>query len=478
MLKKLNRKTASTKKTRPIKVLQFGEGNFLRAFVDWMIDIMNEKTDFNGDIQIIQPIEHGMGKAVNAQDGLYHVVLNGIQGGHQSQETRLITAVAGVINPFENFQSYLKAAENVNLKFIFSNTTEAGIIFTESDLDLKVLPATFPGKLTVFLYHRYQFFNGATSSGLTLMPCELIEKNGENLKKTILQYITHWNLPEGFKNWILQHNIFCNTLVDRIVPGFPKDTIEEIQKATGYDDNLVVMAEPFHLWVIEGSPDAQKDFPANKAGLQVKFVNDLTPYRTRKVRILNGAHTALVPVAYLNSFRTVRESVEDTITGGFLRKAIFEEIIPTLDLPKEALQEFANDVIERFQNPFIKHELMSIALNSISKYKVRVLPSVLKYIEIKQQLPYRLIFSLASLIRFYKGEWHGEIIPVNDTPDILKFFGVVWKIKSLEDIARETLANTSFWGQDLNQIKGLTDRVTKHLINLEEQSVAQLLSKM
>ena len=238
------------------------------------------------------------------------------------------------------------------------------------------------------------------------------------------------------------------------------------------------MAEPFHLWVIEGSPDVQKAFPVNKAGLQVKFVNDLTPYRTRKVRILNGAHTALVPVAYLNSFRTVRESVEDTITGGFLRKAIFEEIIPTLDLPKEELQQFANDVIERFQNPFIKHELMSIALNSISKYKVRVLPSVLKYIEIKQQLPYRLIFSLASLIRFYKGEWHGEIIPVNDTPDILKFFGVVWKIKSLEDIARETLANTSFWGQDLNQIKGLTDRVTKHLINLEEQSVAQLLSKM
>ncbi len=475
MLKKLNRQTAAAKQTRPIKVLQFGEGNFLRAFVDWMIDIMNEKTDFNGDIQIIQPIEHGMGKAVNAQDGLYHVVLNGIQGGQQSQETRLITAVAGVINPFEDFQLYLKAAENANLRFIVSNTTEAGITFTESDLDPKVLPATFPGKLTVLLYHRYQFFNGAPSSGLTLMPCELIEKNGENLKKTISQYIAHWGLPEGFKNWILQHNTFCNTLVDRIVPGFPKDTIEAIQKATGYEDNLVVMAEPFHLWVIEGSPDVQNTFPTNKAGLQIKFVNDLTPYRTRKVRILNGAHTALVPVAYLNGFRTVRESVEDTITGDFLRKAIFEEIIPTLDLPKEELHQFANDVIERFQNPFIKHELMSIALNSISKYKVRVLPSVLKYIELKQQLPDRLIFSLATLIRFYKGEWHGETIPLNDTADILKFFSDVWRKGSLEDISHEVLTNTSLWGQDLNEVKGLTDCVTRNLKSIEKLSLSQLL---
>ena len=237
----------------------------------------------------------------------------------------------------------------------------------------------------------------------------------------------------------------------------------------------MVMAEPFHLWVIEAPPSVQQTFPTDRAGLQVKFVKDLTPYRTRKVRILNGAHTALVPVAYLNGFRLVRESIEDPITGNFLRKAIFEEIIPTLDLPKDELQQFANDVIERFQNPFIKHELMSIALNSISKYKVRVLPSVLKYIEMKKQLPNRLIFSLATLVRFYKGEWHGEIIPVNDTPDILKFFSEVWKTKSLEDVAHETLANTSFWGQDLNQVNGLTDRVTKHLINLEKQSVAQLI---
>lgn len=476
MLKKLNRQTAAIKQSRPIKVLQFGEGNFLRAFVDWIVDILNEKTDFNGAVQIVQPIQEGMGAAVNAQDGLYHVVLNGIKCGERSQETRLITALAGVINPFENFQLYLQAAENADLKFIVSNTTEAGITFNSADNDPKILPASFPGKLTVFLLHRYQFFNGAPNRGLTLMPCELIEKNGENLKNAILQYISHWNLPDGFKDWILQHNTFCNTLVDRIVPGFPKDTIQQIQEAIGYEDNLVVMAEPFHLWVIEAPSSVQQSFPTDRAGLQVKFVKDLTPYRTRKVRILNGAHTALVPVAYLNGFRTVRESIEDPATGNFIRKAIFEEIIPTLDLPKDELQQFANDVIERFQNPFIKHELISIALNSISKYKVRVLPSVLKFVEIKGQLPDHLVFSLAALIRFYKGEWHGEIIPVNDTPDILKFFGEVWKKGSLENVSRETLANISFWGRDLNQIKGLTERVTKHLTSLEKQSVSQLLA--
>ena len=478
MLKKLDRQTVGISQIRPIKVLQFGEGNFLRAFVDWIIDILNDKTDFNGAVQIVQPIENGMGAVVNAQDGLYHVVLNGIKGGAQSQETRLITSVTGVINPFENMDLYLKAAENKDLRFIVSNTTEAGITFSNQDNDPNELPNTFPGKLTVFLYHRYQFFKGADNSGLTLMPCELIEKNGENLKNAILQYIAHWNLPAEFKNWILQHNTFCNTLVDRIVPGFPKDTVQQIQQETGYEDNLVVMAEPFHLWVIEAPASVQQSFPTDRAGLEVKFVKDLTPYRTRKVRILNGAHTALVPVAYLIGFRTVRESIEDTATGNFIRKAIFEEIIPTLDLPKSELQQFANDVIERFQNPFIKHELISIALNSVSKYKVRVLPSVLKYIAVKHQLPDRLLFSLACLIRFYKGEWQNAIIPVNDTPEILNFFNTVWKTKSLEDVARETLANTSFWGQDLNKIKGLTDRVTRHLTSLEKQNVTQLLAEM
>src|SRR6187551_3274411 len=372
MLKKLNRETASGDNVRPVKVLQFGEGNFLRAFADWIIDTLNEKTDFNGAVQVVQPIKNGMGKLVNDQDGLYHVVLNGIQNGKSFQQTRLISSVVDVVNPFENLPQYLQCAKNPHLKFIISNTTEAGIIFNANDTNPKSLPETFPGKLTMLLHYRYEFYNGASDKGLILLPCELIEKNGENLKNAILQYIKHWKLSDGFKTWIEQHNIFCNTLVDRIVPGFPKDTIQEIHQATGYEDNLVVMAEPFHLWVIEAPDSVKQAFPTEQAGLQVKFVSDLTPYRTRKVRILNGAHTALVPVAYLRGLRTVREAVEDKYAGDFVRKAIFGEIIPTLDLSKEELTQFANDVMERFQNPYIRHELMSIALNSISKFKVRV----------------------------------------------------------------------------------------------------------
>ena len=468
MAKKLNRETTGLLQTRPVKVLQFGEGNFLRAFADWIIDILNEKTDFNGAVQVVQPIQQGMGKMVNAQDGLYHVVLNGIRNGKPSQETRLVTSVAGVINPFEDFDTYLKTAENPELKFVLSNTTEAGITFTAQDKSPDVLPESFPGKLTVLLHHRYRFFNGAADKGLIIMPCELIDKNGDTLRNTILQYIAHWNLSDGFKNWIVQHTTFCNTLVDRIVPGFPKDTIAEIHQATGFEDNLVVMAEPFHLWVIEAPEAVRLAFPADKAGLQVKFVKDMAPYRTRKVRILNGAHTALVPVAYIQGLRTVREAVEDAFTGDFIRKAIHDEIIPTLDLPADELKQFAHDVIERFQNPFIRHELMSIALNSISKYTVRVLPSVLKYIDVKKQLPNRLVFSLASLIRFYKGEWQGETIALKDTPEVLDFFRTVWKSNDLETVARKTLSNVSFWEQDLTTISGLVEKVTANLKELEQ----------
>ena len=463
MLKKLNRVTASLPQQRPIKVLQFGGGNFLRAFADWMIDLLNEQTDFNGAVQIVQSTASGKGDLINAQQGLYHLVLNGIKNGNPFEETRLITCVNGAVNPTEDYQSYLKTAENPELKFIISNTTEVGIAFNPKDTALSTVPESFPGKLTALLYHRFTYFNGATDKGLILLPCELLEKNGEILKQTIHQFITHWNLPNAFAEWINNCNIFCNTLVDRIVPGFPKDTINEIQRSTGYEDNLVVMAEPFHLFVIEAPDVVRNAFPADKIGLNVRFVNDLSPYRTSKVRILNGIHTAMVPIAYLNGLRTVRESIDDKTIGEFIRKTINDEIIPTLDLPKEELQQFANDVLERFQNPFIRHELMSIALNSISKWKVRVLPSILKYVELKKQLPEKLIFSLAALIRFYKGEWNGEPIALNDTPEVLSFFKKVWSGNDSTIVAHRVLSNKDFWDMDLTTISGLEDKVKSYL---------------
>lgn len=448
---------------RPVKILQFGEGNFLRGFVDWMVEVMNEKTSFDGDVVVVQPIAQGLAEMLRAQDGLYHVLLQGIQNGKPTQEKRLITCIQEAINPFEDYAAYLKLGENPDLRFVISNTTEAGITFDPEDKDHQSIPLTFPGKLTALLFKRFQAFQGDTGKGLVLIPCELIDKNGAILKECILEYAKLWNLPQAFFTWIEEANAFYNTLVDRIVPGFPRETIEEIQKELDYKDNLVVMAEPFHLWVIEGPEGLEKEFPAAQAGLQVKFVRDQNPYRTRKVRILNGAHTALVPVAYLKGFRTVRESVEDPEMGEFIRATIFGEIIPTLDLPKEELEQFANAVLDRFRNPFIRHELISISLNSISKFKVRVLPSILEYHKIKGIWPVHLIQSFSALIAFYKGEINGVSIPLKDDEPVMAFFAEVWKEENLETLVEKTLARKDFWGMDLSLLEGLKDVVLKNL---------------
>jgi tagaturonate reductase len=463
VLKKLNRKTAGVKSRRPVKVIQFGEGNFLRAFADWIIDILNEKTDFNGSVDVVQPIAQGMGAQINEQDGLYHVVLNGIKDGQPSTETRMIESVNRVINPFQDMASYLEGAENADLRFVISNTTEAGIAFNPADQYPGALPSSFPGKLTVFLLHRFNHFHGAVDKGLIFLPCELIEKNGANLREAILRYADHWKLSTDFTTWLAQNNVFCNTLVDRIVPGYPKDTIQQIQEAIGYDDRLVVTAEPFHLWVIEANESVRKLLPVEKAGLQVRFTGDLTPYRTRKVRILNGAHTALVPIAYLAGLRTVKESIDHPVIGNFIRECLFEEIIPTLELSKDELHQFAHNVIERFQNPFIRHELSSIALNSISKFKVRVLPSLTRYVELKNALPEKLVRSLAALIQFYKGEWNGESTPVSDSPEVTSFFQTAWRNPSVKQVSNITLANKDLWGEDLTKVTGLSHAIADHL---------------
>ena len=468
MLKKLNRTTAQKKQLYPIKVLQFGKGNFLRAFADWMVDILNEKENFGGAVEIVQVNAQATDLRFKDQDGLYHVVLNGMRQGKSVRETRLITCIAGVTNPFEDYQAYLKAGENPDLEFVISNTTEAGIDFSEKDKSPEALPETFPAKLTALLFRRYKFFKGDGDKALTILPCELIEKNGEALRDRILQYIDHWKLEEGFKTWITNHTLFCNTLVDRIVPGFPKDTISDIWRETGYEDHLVVTAEPFHLWVIEPKfvGDMSLDglrvsLPLEQAGFQVKFTDDLSPYRTGKVRILNGSHTAMVPVGYLRGLRTVREVIEDNFMGDFVSRTIQEEIIPTLDLPAEELQRFAADTIERFQNPFIRHELKSIALNSVSKFQVRVLPTILEYIRRREKLPQRLLHAFAALILFYKGEWKGEQIPVNDTPAVLEFFRNAWNSNDVAGVVDHVLSNEAFWGTDLTRIDGFSSAVKK-----------------
>jgi len=476
-LKKLNRHTAGPQGAqRPIKVLQFGGGNFLRAFADWMIDIANEKTDFNGNIEIVLSIRQGAADALNAQDGLYHVVSNGYAQGQIVSDMRLIRSVADAFNPAGDYTRFLRSAENPDLQIVISNTTEAGIAFYADDTSPTTLPESFPGKLTSLLYHRFRHFAGAPDKGLVIIPCELIEKNGDTLRDIVLRFADHWSLPDDFKRWIHDANTFCNTLVDRIVPGYPRDTIHQVQQATGYEDDLVVSAEPYYIWVIEGDADVREKFPLAQAGLQVKFVTDLTPYRTRKVRILNGGHTALVPVAYLSGLRTVRESVEDTVVGKFLTHAIYDEIIPTLDGDVNELRAYAGDVLERFRNPFIRHELASIALNSTSKFKVRILPSLVRYIETQGKLPHHLLFSLAALIYFYKGSWRSQPLPVNDSPAVMDIFHKAWRDNDAVYAASRILADSSLWGQDLTRYNGLTQDVVNGLNYLKKAELGEVNS--
>jgi len=470
-------------KTYPEKVIQFGEGNFLRGFVDWQIDKMNEEADFNGSAVVVQPQEGGLVDMLNEQDGLYTLYLQGVQNGEAVKTHKIINSVSRGINPYRDYNEYLKLGENPEIRFIVSNTTEAGIAFDENDKLNEGCQKSYPGKLTALLYHRFVTFNGDSNKGLIIIPCELIDRNGEKLKEIVLKYAEIWNLGDDFVNWINEDNTFCCSLVDRIVPGYPRDTIDEVRAELGYDDNLVDVGEIFHLWVIEGPQSIKNELPIEKAGLNVKVVDDMTPYRTRKVRILNGPHTAMVPVAYLYGLETVGESVDHEVIGKYVHDLIYDEIIETLDLPHEELVEFADAIIERFQNPYVKHYLMSIALNSMSKYKTRDLPSLTEYLKRKGELPKKLVFSLAALIEFYKGKRGNENIELSDDEDILELYNTLWSNfdgtkEGLNEIVTSVLAYEKNWGMNLNDIPNLTQEVTKYLESIESLGIKEAIKEV
>lgn len=463
-MENLNRRTVQAQ-SRPDKIIQFGEGNFLRAFVDWIIWNTNKATDFNAGVVVVQPIEKGMVDVLNSQDGLYHVNLQGIDNGKPVDSIEMIDVINRGINPYRDFDDYIALAENPDIRFVISNTTEAGIAYDPS-CRLEDRPASsYPGKLVQLLYHRYEFFKGDVSKGLIIFPCELIFLNGKELKKCIYQYIDLWNLGEGFKAWFEQAcGVYC-TLVDRIVPGYPRDTIGQILDRIGIEDKMVVKAEIFHLWVIEAPEEIAEEFPAPKAGLNVLFVPSEAPYHARKVTLLNGPHTVLSPVGYLSGLDTVRECVEDELIGKFVRKVMFGELLETLDLPKEELEQFANAVLERFVNPYVKHFVTSIMLNSFPKYKTRDLPGLKTYLERKGSLPEGLVLGLAAIITYYKGGKRGdvEIIP-NDDAAIMALLKDLWASGDCAKVAEGVLAASDLiWGEDLNLIPGLTAAVTEKL---------------
>ena len=409
------------------RFIQFGEGGFLRGFVDWMIQKINDSTDFEGSVVVVQPIEMGMCDMLTAQNCQYTHIIRGEEG----VEKGVIDVISRCVKPYDDFNAYLALAEIPTIRYVVSNTTEAGIVYKDSDKITDAPPATFPAKVTLLLKRRFEL----GLPGFVFLPCELIDRNGDNLKKCVLQYIELWGLSAEFKAWVENENTFCCTLVDRINTGYPKG--EDLQ--LGYEDNLVNTSEYFHLWVIETNIDLDAELPFSKSGLNVIVTKDaLEKYRTRKVRILNGAHTSMVPYALLEGFDTVKSCMDDDAMRAYLRKCVFEEIIPTLDLPKAELEEYAENVLTRFNNPYIKHYLSSIALNSVSKFKVRVLPSILEYKKRFGTYPKTLIFAFAKLMEFYKTDM------TNDDPEVTAFM----KEHSVEEI----LANTALWDADLSDL--------------------------
>ena len=480
----LNRHFAP-KSTMPERVIQFGEGNFLRAFVDWILWNMNQKTNFNGSVVVVQPIERGMVDWLNGQDCLYHVNLQGRLNGEAVNTLERIDVISRALNPYTQNWAYMALAEQPEIRFVISNTTEAGIAFDPA-CKLSDAPASsYPGKLVQLLYRRYQAFNGDPSKGLIIMPCELIFLNGHHLKECIYQYIELWKDDfgkdyEGFKEWFTKYNYVCATLVDRIVPGFPRKEIADIQQKFGYKDNLVVQAEIFHLWVIEKAEnmtceELRKEFPAEKAGLHVLIAESEKPYHERKVTLLNGPHTVLSPVTYLSGVNIVRDACNHPVLGKYIHKVQFEELMETLNLPMDELKQFAADVLERFNNPYVDHQVTSIMLNSFPKFQARDLPGVKTYLERKGELPQGLVFGLAAIITYYKGgvrEDGAEIVP-NDDEKIMQLLRDLWATGDTQKVADGVLAAEFIWGEDLHNVKGLAELVKKDLDLIQEKGMLE-----
>lgn len=471
----------------PERVLQFGEGNFLRAFVDYFIDVLNEKAGFNSKVVLCQPIGGGLADMINEQDGLYTLFLRGFQDGKEVNQKRVISCVSRCLNPYRDFEALLACAENPDLRFITCNTTEAGIAYDPSCQFTDAPANSYPGKLTQFMYRRFQNFGSEKGKGFIILSCELIDDNGKELEKCVLKYAEQWNLGEDFIQWIKEENIFCSTLVDRIVTGYPRNEAAAICEELGYEDNLIDTGEIFGFWVIEGPQSIKDEFPVDKTDLPILITDNHKPYKQRKVRILNGAHTSFVLGAYLAGQDIVRDCMHDDVICGFMNKTIYDEIIPTLDLPKEELEEFAAAVTERFKNPFIDHALLSISLNSTSKWKARVMPSLKEYINRKGTLPACITASFAFYIAFYNGHTltedgltasrAGNDYTVKDDKAILEFYAA-HKDDSVEDLVHAVCTETEFWGEDLTELDGFEAAVCQYLTQIREKGAYEVMKSL
>ena len=487
---KLKVEASAASSHKPVGILQIGDGNFLRAFVDWMVDVTNGAGLFNGQVTIAQPLARGIADLLNKQDGLFTVLLRGVQNGAAVESTRIVSCVKRALNPYSEWDAMLTTAQDASLRFVVSNTTEAGIAYAEEAYTPGQCQVSFPAKVTALLLARFKALGGSAQTGLVFLPCELIEANGTKLKKFVLQYAQAWALPADFVAWVETHNVFCNTLVDRIVPGFPAAEAQAIYQKLGYEDPLLVAAEPFLLWVIEGPAAIAKELPLREAGLDVVWTDDLQPYRTRKVRILNGAHTASSLAAYCAGLDSVKSMTEDAAVAKYLNKVMFDEIVPFVPLPEAERQAYAKTIMERFANPNIIHELISIALNSVSKWQVRVLPTVKDYVAKNGKAPAGLSFSLAALLNFYHGrfnaagEYEGvrqgnQTYPIRDSAEILAIVDAAWKASDDAKVQVNTLlADARLWGEDLTQIAGLAEQTATSLARIRAVGVKAAMGEL
>lgn len=453
----------------PTKVIQFGEGNFLRAFIDWQIQQMNKKGLFNGGVAIVQPLANGVIKKLAEQDYHYTTLLEGRVNGKNIQDHEIISSVNDAVNPYEDYDAFLKLAENDNVRFIFSNTTEAGIAYHEGDQLTDTPPVSYPARLTALLFHRFQ----VGKKGLYIIPCELIENNGKQLEKIVYRYAEEWKLGGAFMNWLRTEIIFCSSLVDRIVPGYPKDRAEQLCREWGYQDNMIVKAEPFLIWVIEGPKELEEELPLKKAGLNVVVTDHLKPYRDRKVYLLNGPHTTMACLARLAGIQTVGEVMEDPDFYPFIDKEMYEEIVPSLDLPKEELTSYAAGIQERFRNPYMEHQLNSIALNSASKYRARLLPTLLKHVERFGKIPERIALALSGLLVVYGKQ--NPAAKAIDMPETLHTFAEAAQSSAY---AERILSDKTLWGTDLTKVEGLLKQVEQGIKLIEEEGVRQVVQRI
>ncbi|MBQ3377578.1 MAG: tagaturonate reductase [Synergistaceae bacterium] len=475
-------------KDAPEKVMQFGEGNFLRAFVDYFIDIANENAGFNAKAVLLQPIAPGLAEIINKQEGLYTLYLRGNEKGVKVDAKRVISSCIRAINPYaeQGWDKVLELARSKDLEIIVSNTTEAGIVHeSESKFDQNP-PVSFPAKLTRVLYERFK----AGLNGVIILSCELIDNNGKELLKCVNAYIEDWKDVlgadyAGFKAWVndAKQNIFCSTLVDRIVPGRIRDAeeVKKLNEINKYEDELIDVGEVFGVWIIEGPAELEDRLPFKKAGLPVHVVPDVTPYKKRKVRILNGAHTGFVLGGYLAGYNIVRDCMNDNAIRDYMNKMLYDEVIPTLPLDKQDLKDFAAAVQDRFNNPFVNHELLSISLNSTSKWKARNMPSFIEYVNNEKKLPVCLTMSLAFYIAFYSSNIqelndkglvckrpNGDAYTISDDRWALEFFNA-HKSDSPDKLVKAVLSNTQMWDQDLTKIAGFEAEVLKDLKLIREQ---------